>query len=53
MESWSAMMRRKERQARRKEIVNTIKEFVGAIIFFTMLFGICALCTICSGYHWE
>lgn len=47
------MMRRQERRAKRKEIVNTIKEFVGAIIFFAMLFGICALCTICSGYHWE
>lgn len=45
--------RRQEEIRRRKELVETIKEVAGAIVFFAMLFAFCALCTICSGYHWE
>ena len=53
METEYMFNRRQEEIRKRKELVETIKEIVGGILFFAMLFVFCALCTICSGYHWE
>ena len=53
MEDYFSYLNRKERRERRQELVTALKEVAGAIAFFACLFGMCALCTICSGYHWE
>jgi len=53
MEDWFAMQKRKARQAKRQKIVNGIKEAVGGVVFIALMWVFAALCTICSGYHWE
>lgn len=53
MESYFSMLRRKAQAARKKEILAALGEAASAIVFFALLFGICFLCTVCSGYHWE
>jgi hypothetical protein len=53
MESYTSMMRRKRHAERKRQILNAAGEVIGSIVFFAMLFGMCFLCTICSGYHWE
>lgn len=32
---------------------DAVKEILGSLLFFAIVFGGSALCCICSGYHWE
>ena len=53
MESYTSMMKRRQRAERKRQVLNAAGEVIGSVVFFALLFGMCFLCTVCSGYHWE
>ena len=53
MESYYAMLRRRAREAHKKAVLNALGEGIGTGLLFVLLLGICFLCTVGSGYHWE
>lgn len=32
---------------------DVVKDLLGGILFFGIVFGTCLLCCAASGYHWE
>ena len=47
------LKRPSDREIKRAQRWEAIKEIVGMIAFTGIMFVFCALCVCCSGYHWE